>query len=134
MIRLLYLSQATPGTSDDQIQNILMVARRNNEAVGITGVLVHGGGMFMQVLEGPEHAVLRLYAKILDDPRHGGCRVIHNTPANERMFQDWSMGVINSDPLEFQHIAELRARRLETVNAKAFMDVMRAFAKGLVEQ
>ena len=132
MIRLLYCSQATPGMSGDQIQDILTVARRNNKALGITGVLVHGGGIFMQVLEGPEDAVLRSYVKILDDPRHSGSRIIHISPANERIFQDWSMGVINSDPLEFQHIAELRAHRLETVNAKAFTDVMRAFAKRLV--
>ena len=131
MIRLLYCSQGTPGMSDAKIQDILTVARRNNKARGITGVLVHGGGMFMQVLEGPEHAVLRLYVKILDDPRHSGCQIIHVTPANEPVFRDWSMAMINSDPLEFQHIAELRAHRLETVSAKAFMDVMRAFAKRL---
>lgn len=134
MIRLLYSSQATPGMSDEQIHDILIVARRNNKALEITGVLVHGGGMFMQVLEGPEHAVLRSYVKILDDPRHSGCQIIHITPANEKIFRDWSMGVINSDPLEFQHIAELRAHRLETVNAKAFMDVMRTFAKRLLER
>ncbi len=134
MIRLLYCSQATPGVSDDQIQNILLVARRNNKALGITGVLVHGGGMFMQVLEGPEQAVLRLYVKILDVRRHRGSRIIYNTPAKEQVFKDWSMGVINSDPLEFDHIAEFRAHRLEAVSGKAFKDLMRMFTKKLVEQ
>lgn len=131
MIRMLYFSQAAPRIADDQIQDILMVARRNNKAVGITGVLVHGGGMFMQVLEGPEDAVLRTYVKILDDPRHAASQVIHITPANDQIFQGWSMGVIKSDPLEFQHIAELRARRCETSNAKECMDVMRAFSQML---
>jgi len=133
MIRLLYCSQGTPGMSDAKIQDTLTVARRNNKARGITGVLVHGGGMFMQVLEGPEQAVLRLYVKILDDPRHSDCQIIYVTPAKGAVFRDWSMGMINSDPLEFQHIAELRAHRLETVSAKAFMDVMRAFSKRLVQ-
>lgn len=134
MIRLLYYSQAIPGISDDQVQNILLIAQQSNKALGITGVLVHGGGIFMQVLEGPEHAVLRLYVKILDDRRHGSSRIIYITPAKERIFQGWSMGVINSDPLEFQLIAELRAHRLETVSAKAFKDLMRSFTKRLVEQ
>ena len=60
MIRLLYISHATREISEAQIQDILQSSRRNNPALGITGVLVHGGGQFMQILEGPEHAVLRL--------------------------------------------------------------------------
>ena len=67
MIRLLYISQATQAISDEQVRNILESSRRNNPALGITGVLIHGGGLFMQLLEGPEEGVLRLYVKILDD-------------------------------------------------------------------
>ncbi|MFI4869138.1 MAG: BLUF domain-containing protein [Steroidobacterales bacterium] len=44
MIRLLYLSQATPGISDEQVQDILLSSQRNNAAAGISGVLVNGGG------------------------------------------------------------------------------------------
>jgi hypothetical protein len=131
MIRLLYISQAAPGISDEQVRYILKSAQRNNSAAGITGVLVRGGGLFMQVLEGPEQAVLRLYVKILDDRRHGGCQILHISPANDRIFEKWSMGVIDSDPLQFQHIAELRARRLEAVQAKTFTDAMREFVRRL---
>jgi len=127
MIRLLYISHATREISEAQIQDILRSSRRNNPALGITGVLVHGGGQFMQILEGPEHAVLRLYVKILDDRRNENCRIIHISPANERMFEKWSMGVIDSDPLGFQHVMELRSRRLEAVRAKQFTAVMCEF-------
>ena len=85
----------------------------------------------MQVLEGPEQAVLRQYVKILDDRRHSDCRIIHISPANDRIFEKWSMGVINSDPLQFQHIAELRASRLEAVQAKTFINAMREFVQRL---
>jgi len=131
MIRMLYFSEAAPGITGDDVQNILQSSRRNNQTIGITGVLVHGGGLFMQVLEGPEQAALRLYVKILDDRRHGNLRIIQISPANERMFQNWSMGVIDKDPLEFQHIAELRERRLESVNGKEFAEVLREFVKRL---
>jgi hypothetical protein len=125
MIRLLYVSQAMPAITEEQVQDILVSARRNNPAAGLTGVLVSGGGLFMQVLEGPEQPVLRQYVKILDDRRHSDCRILHLSPAIDRMFDKWSMGVIGSDPLQFQHIAELRARRLETVQARAFTDTLR---------
>jgi len=113
------------------VQDILKSAQRNNPAFGITGVLIRGGGLFMQVLEGPEPAVLRLYVKILDDRRHADCQILHISPANDRIFEKWSMGVIDSDPLQFQHIAELRARRLEAVQAKTFTDAMGAFVQRL---
>jgi hypothetical protein len=40
------------------------------------------------------------------------------------MFEKWSMGVIDSDPLGFQHFMGLRSRRLEAVRAKQFTAVM----------
>ena len=127
MIRILYLSQAIPTVTDTQVRDILESSRRNNPAIGITGVLVHGGGTFMQVLEGPEASTLRLYVKILDDRKHGNCRIIHISPASERMFPTWSMGEIKSDPLQFQHLAALRAHRVESIQTKAFTSVMREF-------
>lgn len=92
MIRVLYLSHATQVISDEQLQDTLKSSRRDNPLLGITGVLFHGGGLFMQILEGPEQVVLRLYVKIMDDRRHSECRLVHISPANERMFQKWSMG------------------------------------------
>jgi len=131
MIRLLYLSHAAQSISDEQVKDILQSSRRNNPALGITGVLVHGGGQFMQILEGPEHEVLRLYVKIMGDSRNSNCQIIHISPANERMFKEWSMGVIESDPMNFQHIMELRLRRLEAVRAKEFTAVMIEFLRRL---
>lgn len=131
MIRLLYISHAAYGITEEQLKDILKSAHRNNSAAGLTGSLVHGGRLFMQVLEGPEQAVLRRYVKILDDPRHSDCTILHISPANDRIFENWSMGIIESDPLQFQHIAELRARRLEAVQEKTFTDAMRAFVRTL---
>jgi len=130
MIRLLYLSQAT-NLSNTQIDSILESSRRNNNSLSITGVLVVGGGWIMQLLEGPEASVIKLYAMILDDPRHSNARIIHITPAAEKIFGEWSMGLVRRNPLEFEHITALRARRLETVNASMFAETLREFANRL---
>lgn len=127
MIRLLYISQAISGIMEDHIQGILQSSRRNNPTFEITGVLVHGGGLFMQILEGPEQNVLRQYVKLLDDQRHSHCQIIHISPANERIFQQLSMGAIQCDPLKFQDVAKMRNNRLESVNAKVFKKIMREF-------
>ena len=130
MIRLLYLSQAT-NLSSMHVDSILETSRRNNPQQSITGVLVVGGGWIMQLLEGPEAAVIRLYSKILDDSRHSNVRIIHITPAAEKIFGDWSMGFVRRNPLEFEHVASLRERRLETVNASMFAETLREFATRL---
>ena len=131
MLRILYFSQAKGVISDDQIRDILNASRRKNRLLGISGVLIHGGGQFMQVLEGPEQSVLRLYLKILDDQRHFNSRITYISLANKRLFQEWSMGVIESDPLEFQHINELLANPQESVQEKVFIDIMRQFRRKL---
>jgi hypothetical protein len=133
MIRLLYCSQARPEFNKETLDEILLTSRKNNSTAGITGVLVHGGGMFMQVLEGPEQTVLRTYMKILDDKRHTDSRIIHITPVKERLFTNWTMGVVEADPLTFEHVAKLRAHRLESVNADAFSQVMREFTGMLIK-
>jgi hypothetical protein len=38
------------------------------------------------------------------------------------------MGGIAGDPLQFEHVVELRAHRLESVNSSAFTSTMREFA------
>ena len=133
MIRLLYCSQAKSDFSEEVLKEILLISRKNNSAAGITGVLVHGGGMFMQVLEGPEQNVLRTYMKILDDKRHTDSRIIQISPIKERMFDNWTMGVIEAEPLTFEHVAKLRAHRLETLNADAFTKVIREFNALLIK-
>jgi hypothetical protein len=131
MIRLLYLSQATNTLSNEKLQEILESSGRNNPALGITGLLLTGGGVFMQVLEGPELAVLQLYVKILLDRRHGDCEIICVSPVNERMFDKWSMGLVDSAPLEFQEIKELRDKRFESVPAKTYTEIMGSLLKTL---
>ncbi|MBB5021380.1 BLUF domain-containing protein [Desulfurispira natronophila] len=73
-----------------------MVSRANNLKQDITGVLCSGGGYFIQVIEGPQKAVLSSYLKILDDPRHSDCLLIAMVPLKERNFNNWSMGHIQA--------------------------------------
>lgn len=127
MIRLLYCSQVKSDFNEEILKEILLTSRENNRRNRITGVLVHGGGLFMQVLEGPEQNVLRTYMKILDDKRHTDSRIIHITPVKDRLFENWTMGVIEAEPLTFENMAKLRANRLESVHADVFSQVMREF-------
>ena len=58
MHQITYISTVAKGTTEDDLRAILASSRRNNARVGITGLLLHDGKRFLQVLEG-ESAPLR---------------------------------------------------------------------------
>lgn len=90
--QLIYCSWAAADVKDSEVARIVAVAQRMNSAHGITGLLVWGGGMFFQWLEGPREAVLQLMDLIRRDPRHERVVILSETEeANERLFPDWSM-------------------------------------------
>jgi hypothetical protein len=95
LVRLLYASRAAAPVSTDTIEAILQQSRRYNPALGITGILCHGGEVYMQVLEGGRTAVNELYNKIVRDPRHKDVLLLHYEEVAERCFSGWTMGQVN---------------------------------------
>jgi hypothetical protein len=94
LVRLLYASRAS-GVTPEMIDNILAQSRTHNPALGITGILCHGGEVFMQVLEGGRLAVNDLYNHIVRDPRHQQVTLLHYQEISERRFAGWTMGQVN---------------------------------------
>ncbi len=86
--QLCYSSRCTAGVDVD---DILQRSRHNNAVDGITGLLWHDDGMFLQVLEGPETSVAATYARIAADPRHHDLMILSDRPVDAREFGYWSM-------------------------------------------
>lgn len=95
LVRLLYASRAAAAVTPETIESILAQSRAHNPALGITGILCHGGDVFMQVLEGGRGAVNTLYNTIVRDPRHGEVVLLHYEEVAERRFAGWTMGQVN---------------------------------------
>lgn len=91
MLQLCYISTSRTPLDGALLDEILTVSRRNNARSGVTGVLVSGGKRFLQVLEGPDQAVLATYARIQNDPRHFAFVLLANQQVAERAFGTWSM-------------------------------------------
>ena len=92
MIQLLYISSARRAFDKPALMSLLDASRKNNEALGITGLLLYKDGSFLQVLEGEPHAVQTLYNRIERDPRHAHLMVMIDEPVTGRTFPDWSLG------------------------------------------
>jgi hypothetical protein len=94
LVRLLYASRAVD-CSPDAIDDILIRSRHYNPALGITGILCYGGGIFLQAIEGGRNAVSDLYGHIQKDVRHKEVVLLHYEEITERRFGGWTMGKVN---------------------------------------
>lgn len=97
MICLAYMSSATRLMGPEAIDQILAVSQRNNAGRGVTGMLCHYDGSFLQFLEGEPAQVDALFAHIARDPRHHGVLKVLRREIGERLFPDWTMALVAVD-------------------------------------
>ncbi|ROP61315.1 BLUF domain-containing protein [Curtobacterium sp. PhB115] len=91
LVSIVYMSRAVVPFDDDALAVLLRQARLNNEALGVSGLLVAKGGRFMQLLEGPAWSVDDRFAAIARDPRHGEVKSLVREDIDRRRFDGWSM-------------------------------------------
>lgn len=97
MKRLIYCSQATHDVSPDELVDLLGVARRNNERLGLSGMLLYSSQSFLQVLEGPAAELEATYTRIRADDRHAALRLLMDAEVPAPLFPDWTMGFEHVD-------------------------------------
>jgi hypothetical protein len=98
--QLLYRSEQAYEMDADDMVKLLLDARTFNRENSITGLLLHHGGQFMQLLEGEQRQVQRLYRKIAADARHRNVVIEVNAPADRRLFPDWHMGYAEAPEMD----------------------------------
>ena len=89
---LIYSSSPTKTLSDIELELLLSTARVENEKHHVTGMLVCVPDNYLQLIEGSEEAIKRLYKNILNDSRHSNVITLKEGHINERFFPDWAMG------------------------------------------
>ncbi|MEM6333880.1 MAG: BLUF domain-containing protein [Planctomycetota bacterium] len=97
LTQLVYVSDATQEMPADELDRLEERSKQRNAEDRITGLLLYGGGHFLQVLEGPTNLVNATYARIQIDPRHTHLRQIVYQPVEKRKFGEWSMKLISAD-------------------------------------
>jgi hypothetical protein len=112
LVRLLYASRAAEPAADGLVDAIVQQARRNNPELGITGVLCHGGEVFLQVLEGGRDPVNALYNRIIADRRHRRVTLLNYEEILERRFAAWTMGHVNLSKVNSSTLLKYSERAL----------------------
>ncbi|PZE88894.1 BLUF domain-containing protein [Curtobacterium sp. MCBD17_008] len=97
---LVYMSSATEHFDGPALDAVLERSRVRNTEDGLTGLLVHREGRFMQLLEGPHDAVISTYGRIVGDPRHDEVRLLVEETIHTRRFPEWSMAFSRDTDVE----------------------------------
>ena len=88
---VIYKSRSKSLANLDLVESILASSTKNNQANGITGVLVATQTHFLQVLEGEFEAVNETLERISRDTRHEEVQFIRFTDIEERKFNEWAL-------------------------------------------
>ena len=140
LFQTIYVSAATDQLKLADLPEILIRARDNNKKFGISGLLIFHEDTFVQVLEGPKLEIEVLLKKIESDPRHKNMKILLRKELEEKEFDHWAMGFVNSSltvarPIGFVDLStELSALvHEETTAQKSLLRFMDGNYKKFVE-
>jgi hypothetical protein len=91
VFQLAYASVAARPFDADALVALLRQSRADNVEHGVTGMLLYREGRFLQLLEGAQDDVRRLYATIVRDPRHRDVTTVAERHRLLRQFPSWTM-------------------------------------------
>lgn len=117
--RLVYTSKAHQSFTSEMLGDLAEKSQQNNQRADITGLLLYGGGHFLQLLEGKEKRIRSLYDKhISKDPRHVECKVLFHESCEYRLFPKWGMGQLYLNQMgdESQKAWDALAREVASQN------------------
>ena len=83
------------------MRDIIASSKKNNPEEDVTGCLLSGSNSFLQLLEGPEDFIDRLYSKISTDNRHENVITLCDEKIDERLFLSWSMKLAPFENMEW---------------------------------
>ncbi|EIV2969011.1 diguanylate phosphodiesterase [Cronobacter sakazakii] len=92
---LIYRSRLKGDIDQASLQVIVRQAQTRNAQMQVSGILVFDGHQFLQVLEGPLHAVEALFGRISQDERHDFVVELMRDYAPRRHFENVGMALFD---------------------------------------
>lgn len=95
--QLIYASKVNCDLSTEAAAKLFKIAAQRNSDHDISGFIVYDGIYFLQLIEGSVENVNSLYENIISDDRHTNILLLGIDFIEERDFESWHMGFIDSD-------------------------------------
>jgi len=109
MYRIIYKSRSVETLDWDIVRSITGASEANNQACGVTGVLLASRSHFLQVLEGNFESVNSVFRRIARDDRHGELSIISFSVVDARLFAAWGMRGIGA--FDFNKRLEMQLKK-----------------------
>lgn len=103
--QLIYTSSAVRHLNESELAQLLSQARKHNERLGVTGMLVYADGSVLQVIEGEFLAVEEVMERVSLDTRHTNIITLADRRVETREFAEWSMAFRPSTDSEMANVA-----------------------------
>jgi hypothetical protein len=103
-----YTSRASRPLLTADIDRMLLAARTNNDAVGVTGVLLYGAGRFFQYFEGERAGIDDVYGRIRASSLHTDLIELQQREIPTRLFVSWHMGFREATESAIQQLSQAR--------------------------
>ncbi len=89
---IIYISNAVKLFEEKQLIRLFYQSAHNNISNNITGILLYNEGTFIQILEGKEEALNKLFKTIHRDRRHNNITKILDRRIGKRLFKNYRSG------------------------------------------
>ena len=76
---------------DQELKKIVESCTKHNVIKDVTGVLLHEGGYFVQLLEGDKEKLDDVMSSVTEDRRHTDIVVFVDESIDQRQFPNWAM-------------------------------------------
>jgi len=127
-----YVSTAAPSLNEKGLSDLYEEAIQKNSEKNITGILLYSDGNFMQIMEGENDALSRLYENIENDSRHHHLVRLIDSEIKHRIFENYSNGftIINHESEVFKLNLYLNWLKDNfTGNVQRLVDIVKPFLK-----
>lgn len=128
MHQIVYISTSRSELTPSDVSHLLETSIANNGRVGVTGLLVRGRDRFLQVLEGPEPAVIQTYERIRHDSRHVDCVQLSSRSVSRRAFGSWATAMGEEGSSQVVDVRSEVERLLASIEDSAVRAEFTAFA------
>lgn len=124
-----FISNAPFLLDESELHLLFDYAIQTNTEKNITGFLTYKEGTFLQILEGSEYEISRLFDTISLDPRHNHVTKMLDRSVDERIFQKFEAGFTST----FRHQEMDRLNSIiENNENSAYARICKAFLKPFV--
>ncbi len=128
MRTIVYISNAVKLFEEKHLEELFYEIRQNNFSKDITGILIYKEGTFIEILEGRDQDICKMFKTIQQDKRHNNITTILDRMNGKRLFTKFRTGLSSLNNSRQLDILESHLRnRIDSSHSHKILAVLGPF-------